>query len=467
MTKSDTHLVEHRNNRSDTAVVFIHGFNGDASSGTWGDFPYYVRNNPALANWDIYSLGYATKLSIDLVGLWEACPDISKLACFLHTCCTNPPLDRYKSLALVAHSMGGLVVQRALVDYDDLVRVVSHVFLFGTPSGGLAKASPFKMLNRQVRDMVRNGPFIKDLRHRWVLRFGDAAGKTLPFKFWAVAGDRDEFVPAGSSLEPFRKHFSQASVCVVPGNHLDIIKPLSSNHLSAQLLFKGLQGTAGISGPWTGAAVAVESREFVKAIELFEPHQEELDTDAATLLALALEGVGRSSDAMALLEKYKGSSTDAMGVLAGRLKRRWLVERRAADALRARELYAEAYKIAEQAGDHAQAFYHGINIAFMDLAYSSARTEAKANASRMAAKVLLHCKSAKPEKWRFATEAEALLMQGEGAAALGRYKAYIEECPSPREVESTYMQAKKVADLMGLRNLNDQLDRLFLGIGQS
>lgn len=465
MTKAETHLVEHRNNCLDAAVVFIHGFNGNASSGTWGDFPDYVRNNPALANWDIYALGYATKLSIDFVGLWAAGPDIPKLACFLHTCCTNPPLDRYKSLALVAHSMGGLVVQRALADYDDLVRVVSHVFLFGTPSGGLAKASPFKTLNRQIRDMVRNGPFIRDLRNRWVQKFGDAAGKSLPFKFWVIAGDRDEFAPADSSLDPIRKDFSQVHVSVVPGNHLEIIKPCSSNHLSSQLLFKGLQGKAGISGPWTGAAVAVESRDFLKAIELFEPHQDELDTDAATLLALALESVGRSRDAISLLEKYKGSCTDAMGVLAGRLKRRWLVERRDADALRARELYTKAYKIAEKAGDHAQAFYNGINIAFMDLAYNSSRTEAKANASGMAAKVLEHCTSASPEKWRFATEAEALLMQGESAAALERYNAYIEENPSPRELESTYMQAKRVADLMGLRRVNGQHDFLFLGVG--
>ena len=464
MTENALQLIEHRNVSYDAAVIFIHGFGGDPGLGTWGHFPDYLKKNRALTNWDIYSLGYATKLRIDLVGIWDANPDIPKLACYLHTCCTNPPLDRYKSLALVAHSMGGLVVQRALADYDNLSSVISHVFLFGTPSGGLKKAFLFRMLNRQVRDMVRNGTFIRDLRKHWGEKFGEQSGKTLPFRFWALAGDRDEFVPADSSLLPFKKDFPQANIAVVPGNHLTMIKPDSENHLSIQVLCKGLQGKAGISGPWTGAAVAVEFHDFRKAIELFEPHQDELDSDALVQLALALESVGRSKAAISLLEQHQYSCTDAMGVLAGRLKRRWLVERKAADALRARELYSEAYRIAETAGDHEQAFYHGINIAFMDLADGSHRTEAKAKAANIAIRVMLHCKQAKPEKWRYATEAEALLMQADSLAALKHYRAFIKESPTPREIESTYMQAKKIADLMGFKKVPGQLDKLFLGI---
>lgn len=463
MPEKKPRLIEHRTGTGQTAVIFIHGFNGNAGEGTWGDFPDYLKQNKALANWDVYSLGYATALSIDVIDIWTASPDIPKLARYLHTCCVNPPLKRYQSVALVAHSMGGLVVQRALADFDDLIRVVSHVFLFGTPSGGLGKASPFRLLNRQVRDMVRNGPFIRELREHWVQKFGDAYGKSLPFRLWVVAGDRDAFVPAESSLAPFQKDFPNANIDVVPGNHLQIIKPDSPNHLSAQLLFNGLQGNAGISGPWSGAAVAVESRDFRRAIELLEPHQNQLDESAVVLLALALESVGRSQEAISLLERHKHAGTDAMGVLAGRLKRRWLVEHKKADALRARELYAKAYNIAEQANDHDQALYHGINVAFMDLAYISNRTEAKAMAAEMAGAVLVHCKQETAGKWRYASEAEALLMQGNASAALERYKAYIDESPIPRELESTYRQARIVADLMGMRKVPKQLDILFRG----
>ena len=465
MAEKEPGLVVHRSGGSDAAVLFIHGFNGDKGRGTWGDFPDYLRNHRALCAWDIYALGYETRLSIDLAEIWEANPDISELAGYLHTCCTNPPLDRYRSLALVAHSMGGLVVQRALADYDDLGAVVTHLFLFGTPSGGLAKASLFRLLNRQVRDMAHNGPFISDLRRRWVLKFGGDAARSLPFRLWVIAGDRDEFVPAKSSLVPFQRDFPEAVIAVVPGNHLELIRPDSPDHLSARLLFKGLQGNAGISGPWNGAAVAVESREFRKAIDLLEPHQDELDADAVVMLALALESVGRSDDAISLLERHDCSSTDAMGVLAGRLKRRWLVERRVADARHARELYARAYIIALGMNDHAQAFYHGINIAFMDLAVLPNRTEAKARAAEMASRVIAHCMQVEPGMWRYATEAEALLMQGAYDAAMERYRAYIETSPRPRELESTYRHALKVADLMRMPDVLPQLERLFRGTG--
>ncbi len=116
MPKKEPRLLEHRTGAGETAVIFIHGFNGNAGESTWGEFPDYLKQNRALVNWDIYSLGYATRFSIDLRSIWRANPDIPKLARYLHTRCVNPPLNRYKSLALVAHSMGGLVVQRALAD---------------------------------------------------------------------------------------------------------------------------------------------------------------------------------------------------------------------------------------------------------------------------------------------------------------------------------------------------------------
>ena len=456
-------LIVHREENNEAAIIFVHGFGGNAEE-TWGRFPELVRKSRAMGKWDIYSLGYATKLSFDLVGIWEADPDIPKLARYLHTACTTPPLDRYKSLALIAHSMGGLVVQRALIDFDDLTELVTHVFLFGTPSAGLRKASLFRWLKRQFRDMSYKNPFIKDLRQRWEQKFAKQSGKNAPFKFWSAAGDRDEFVPAESSLNAFpEEKFPEATLAVVSGNHLEIVKPVDTDNLSFNLVVKGLRGKAGAVGPWNGAAVAVESRDFKRAITLLEPHKDELDADALVQLALALEGTGRTREALEILENPKRSSTDAMGVLAGRLKRRWLAERRDEDATKARELYDKAFKASEAANDHDQAFYHGINIAFMDLAYCTHRAEAKARAGGMAKKVLAHCALAEPGKWRYATEGEAYLMLEDTDAAIGRYEAYVNENPRPRELESTFQQAKKVVDLLGNKKAAARLDSVFLG----
>ena len=50
------------------------------------------------------------------------------------------------------------------------------------------------------------------------------------------------------------------------------------------------------------------------------------------------------------------------------MKRRWLAERRKADAERARQLYADGFAVAETRQQHDDAFYLGINVTFMDLA---------------------------------------------------------------------------------------------------
>lgn len=231
-----------------------------------------------------------------------------------------------------------------------------------------------------------------------------------------------------------------------------------------ELVVNGICDSSGILGEWNSAAVAVESRDFHKAINILEPHAEELDEDALVQLALAYESVGRSHDAFAVLQKRKLSTTDAMGVLAGRLKRRWLVERRRQDAMRAREVYATALEKSLKSLDYEQAYYHGINIAFMDLAYAPNRTDAKKRASTMAKRVLGYCEKAPQDKWRYATEAEAWLMLNDLEKSMDLYRRYLAEGPSPRERESTFQQAKKVADLMGFRynSVASEIDTIFL-----
>ena len=50
----------------------------------------------------------------------SADPALSELATYLRTHLGVPPLDRYDDIAVMAHSMGGLVVQRAIVDSDEV-----------------------------------------------------------------------------------------------------------------------------------------------------------------------------------------------------------------------------------------------------------------------------------------------------------------------------------------------------------
>jgi len=447
------------------AIVFVHGFHGNATT-TWSRFPDLLGEDHALSGWDVYSLGYSSGLRLDLAGIWSADPDISRIAKLLSTRAALGELQEYESLTFVAHSMGGLVIQRALVDDAALRERIGHVFLFGTPSGGLIKASLVSFFKRQLRDMSEGGAFIQDLRSRWETAFGATQPKAHPFKFVVTAGDRDEFVPPRSSIEPFSS-FSDVQIAVVPGNHLQIVRAETATDLSVQLLKNTLVGKAAPAGPWNSARVAVERRRFQEAIDQLYPTRASLDPSALVQLALALDGVGRDSEALEVLASRNDPNTDAMGVLAGRIKRRWVAERDDRDAARSRELYADAYGKSVERHDWGQAYYHGINVTFLDLAWKEDVKGARENARR----VLRHCSDAareellKDRKWRLATEGEARLVLGEFDAAVDGYRAALtsDPCPGPREIDSMYQQATLLVSIVGTRDLAERLDRVFRG----
>jgi len=337
-------LVVHRSKRAHAAILFIHGGNVES---TWGRFPQLLMAEAALASWDVFSLGYPTSLAFDIAGVWSADPAIIELGGLIETVADVPPIDAYGALAILAHSMGGLLVQRALLSNDALRKRVSHLLLFGTPSNGLEKASPFNFWKRQIREMATGSPFITKLRSDWTR----SIGSTPPFTFVTVAGDHDEFVPRTSSIEPFPEPLRRMAY----GNHIEIVKPKDAEHLGYKIALKALTGIGTAGSVLDSARLAVESRRFQEAVDTLWPNRADLDDESLGTLALALESVGRQSDAIDMLMKAKPRGTDPIGVLAGQLKRRWLVERKRTDAEQALSLYGQALERAETKQDAAQA----------------------------------------------------------------------------------------------------------------
>lgn len=176
-------------------------------------------------------------------------------------------------------------------------------------------------------------------------------------------------------------------------------------------------------------------------------------------LALALEMVGRQQEAINILEEAHAGSTELTGVLAGRYKRRWLADPDGLDAegKRALDLYNQAYRMAAQKGDHQQAFYNGINVAFLDLALLNHLEDAR----MIAREVLKHCTQAPQEKWRFATEGEAHLYLDNMEASLSGYAKALESNPDAREIDSMRKQALWASRLLGSQLAEAQLAALF------
>jgi pimeloyl-ACP methyl ester carboxylesterase len=403
-----------------------------------------------LAAFDIYSLGYATSLAPDIRGVWRAQPNLTTLGEYL---VTRSKLDGLasKQLAVIAHSMGGLVVQRALLTDAELLLRLSHVILFGTPSGGLRKASWLTWWKQSLRDMASDGEFVTTLRSEWTERFGPTCD--TPFEFVTVAGDLDTFVPPESSLQPFPPERCE----VVLGDHGQIVKPESADSLSCQLVARTIQGRAAPGGPWSAARVALERRDFLSVIDALLPHAAELDDIHVVKLALALDGAGYREQSIDVLRQNR-SGTDARGTLAGRLKRRWLAEGRWADAEEAETLYAHAFEESKSADDASQVHYHGINLAFMVLA---CRGDAP-RAAQLAEEVLPYVARTPNDPWQRATEGEAHLYLGNEGQALEAYRAAVsEQRLRPRDLESMYQQASLVAGALNKPGIQSQLDAIF------
>jgi pimeloyl-ACP methyl ester carboxylesterase len=360
------------------AIVFFHGFSGGHQD-TWGLFPTLAGTDPALSEWDILSLGYSTSLLPDIRSVWSADPDLPILATHLRTRLEMAPLAQYRSLALVAHSMGGLVVQRALLDDSELVPRIKHLVLFGTPSTGLTKAGFFAFLKPQLRNMAAGGEFVAALRREWLERFDDAP----PFHLLVVAGDRDQFVPPESSLSAFAPRFRR----VVAGDHLTMIKATDARAEGLSLLIAALS-----RHPEPRAAAATLR---ASALEMTEPQveraladREDKPTQAEVVnAAIKFDLDGKRQHAIELLERHLGLGTDIRGTLGGRYKRLWLESGDQAHARRSLELYQGALDASLAASHHKQVYYHAINVAFLTYVVHDRKEEA----ARLARLALEHC----------------------------------------------------------------------------
>lgn len=438
------------NTGSGNALIFLHGFSGDRDD-TWDRFPLIVAAQ--VSDCDIYLLGYATTFQPDIVGIWSADPDLPILSTLLYTRIGIDPLVNYRSLTFVAHSMGGLVVQRALVDYEDLRSKVAHAIFFGTPSAGLKKAWWVRLWKRQLRNMGRDSKFIKDLRSRWDGKIGTEPS----FDLMVVAGTKDQFVPPESSLAPFDPKFHR----VVPGNHLDIVKPEDGQHESARLVISALSARDANVAPLAEAMAPLRLAAEQPRSDTAEVIASKGDTMSEAEIveaALAFERQGKRDDSIRLLERYQALGTDVQGVLAGRIKRLWHEDGADEHARQALRLYQHALDQAVVNNDNGQVFYHAINVAFLRLVAFDQSDRAK----EMAQLALRHCGQVEQDVWNVATQAEANLYLGNRDVALDLYQ----KVRKAKEVKdwqlaSASFQAGQLAIKLGDKDLQEALEKIF------
>ena len=217
-----------------------------------------------------------------------------------------------------------------------------------------------------------------------------------------------------------------------------------------------------LGGARTAARLAIEAGEFQKVINTLWPIRSGIDDAGAVTLALALDAQGRRTDAIEVLEHRTShltshltshrisQGTDPLGALAGRYKRRWIIERRQSDVDRAFELYRAGFLAATTSvpADHGQAYYHGTNLMYLEMASNNNYDAARA----LALSVRNHCQadtSPKSRFWRLATEGDALIALGMKDEALAVHaRAAVEEM-NPWQALSIQEQSLDIAGLCG------------------
>jgi pimeloyl-ACP methyl ester carboxylesterase len=444
--------VRPENPANRAAIVFVHGFTG-TGAGTWTDLAPRIANATGFAKWDCWTVTYGTSWLPDVCGIWTADADLSILAKALATDLERGALARYTTLVLVAHSMGGLIVQKALVDSASIAKRTHTVVLFGTPSNGLVKALWAKLWKRQLDGMAAGGPFVTGLRADWTTKFGAAA----PFSFLSVAGERDQFVPPESSLGPF----AADQQAVISGNHVTMIHPPAEDRNVVDLLTRRIDFNreSGVVGD--SALRAIELNNFNSIIPANLDDTDRLDDRQLVRVAIALDGVGRRDDAYRILARRAEPETDALGTMAGRLKRKWLLGRIKSDAEGALAHYAKAYGLANERNNLRQAYYHGINLAFLQLVYKGEPPAARAQAEKVLAICQRSEASGDVDEWVDATKGEANLILRNDGAAFAAYGRFVAAHNDPWKLNTTYLNARMIAAEFSDKELARKLGEIF------
>jgi len=446
-------IIPYRSEGNENIVCFIHGFSGDPES-TFKPIPEFIIAENELNGWDVLSIGYSTDLMPNIgKGIWAASPDILKIANYLQTS-LDILFEHYNRVALIGHSMGGLVIQRAILNRNDIHKI-SHVLFYGTPSGGLRKAWFLRWFKNQISDMDYEGEFIKNLRNEWNERFNHK----YPFKFATVAGELDEFVPINSSLEPFPKDYH----CVTAGNHITMVKPETNMDTSFQVIKKML---------CIGSEIPYLIGDDKELNNLIAKYYEEVDTLGKKLNDLdvkgfkryifALEGTDKIDEAIKVLEESEilNSNTDIMGILGGRLKRKYLIEESKTLLDKAIYWYDKALQLSLQSNNSSQIYYHAINLAFLYLMLDETDlTKTK----EMAELALKNCQIAKGgEYWEDATIAEANLYLNDFEQSKIFYASAINKCnQSIRETSSMFINAVYACNSLNRLDWKKELEIVF------
>lgn len=245
-------------------VVFVHGFLSEPA--TWDPFIQLIGADPDLAFVEPLAFGYASPRLPRVA--WRRVPEIDDIAESLKVY-LETEAEPFDGLAVVAHSQGGLVVQRYLARMlgngrgPDLMRI-RRVVLFACPNNGsqfaLSLRRRWLWKNPQERQLRPLDAVVTDTQRivlNQVVHARQVTGSTCPIPVTALAGESDGIVTPASARSVF------PDIGGLPGDHFTIIRPDSFTHRSytalKRLLWEVRPGEGGLGPPLGENAAPTDS----------------------------------------------------------------------------------------------------------------------------------------------------------------------------------------------------------------
>jgi len=201
-------------------IIFIHGLGG-RSIKTWGYFPKLIKSDPQFQEYKVEYFSYPTALL--KINPFKVFPKIQELAKGLGTFIRNRT-DKKDKVVLIAHSMGGLIARKYLVEEIKNKRGINSkkLLLYCTPNLGSQLAKLF-WLSRvvQVVQMRKKSDFVTQLNEDWKALNIE---KYIHVRF--VLAGKDRVVDSDSA----KNYWNNNDIDVVIGkSHKSIVKPLDAN----------------------------------------------------------------------------------------------------------------------------------------------------------------------------------------------------------------------------------------------
>lgn len=433
-------------------LLFIHGFSGEASD-TFGKIPELLASDPNMAGWNMKPLGYSQHVNPELgKDIWAGVDDINKISDYLTTSIMYK-FDNYDRIAIVAHSLGGLVAQKALIGLDSKIRdKISHLLLFGTPSNGIESSSKPDAWKDKLKELSSDGSFISTLRKDWDQTFENG----FSFKLKVAAAIDDEYVTVRSCHGPFKDEYCE----YVDDNHLNMVKPKDENDDAYNLILSTLTNNEFYNNYTNKEELNLVLGKYETVKKQLLPQKDSLDVNGLKRLIFSLEGLDEKETVMEILNEHPlaKENTELMGLLAGRYKRAYLKLFSKSDGDAAFKYYSKALEIATAAENDNQIYYHAINLAFLSIVIEG--NEGKM--MKYAKQALKATENCRDNLWKYATIAEASMYIDDMAKAKEYYKKAA-EMAEIREKISMYTNAYSgYTSLTHITNENDEFIKFLM-----